>query len=96
MMHQILMICSDSQKVMEDPVVLAADGASYERSAISAWLASNDTSPVTGQRLDSGDAALVPDRALKSLMEAMRQLRPQERAPTPEGVRPWRSHMSQA
>lgn len=83
------MICPLTQKVMEDPVVLAVDGASYERSAITEWLAANGTSPVTGQRLTGGDAALVPNRALKSLMEAIGQLRPQERPPAAEGLRPW-------
>ena len=35
---------------MTDPVI-AADGHSYERAALEAWLAYNDISPVTGQPL---------------------------------------------
>lgn len=36
--------------MMADPVI-AADGHSYERAALEAWLAHNDISPVTGQSL---------------------------------------------
>lgn len=35
---------------MVDPVI-AADGFTYERSAIQAWLQAHDTSPVTNQTL---------------------------------------------
>ena len=35
---------------MQDPVI-AADGLSYERAALEAWLLQNSTSPVTGQPL---------------------------------------------
>ena len=35
---------------MQDPVI-AADGLSYERVALEAWLLQNSTSPVTGQPL---------------------------------------------
>ena len=35
---------------MTDPVI-AADGHTYERAALRAWLAHNSTSPVTGQPL---------------------------------------------
>ena len=35
---------------MVDPVI-AADGYTYERSAISDWLQQHETSPVTNQRL---------------------------------------------
>ena len=31
--------------------VIAADGHTYERAAMQAWLTQHDTSPVTGQRL---------------------------------------------
>ncbi len=35
---------------MVDPVI-AADGRTYERSAMEEWLHQHDTSPVTGDRL---------------------------------------------
>lgn len=59
------------QRAMKDPVVLISDGGSYERSAIKDWLAEHDTSPMTGWRLDS--KSIVPNRALKSLIEALSQ-----------------------
>ena len=36
--------------MMKQPVI-AADGYSYERAALEAWLLQNSTSPVTGQPL---------------------------------------------
>ena len=44
--------CPITREVMRDPVVLA-DGHSYERDAIQLWLATHDTSPMTGKVLDS-------------------------------------------
>ena len=38
-------------EIMEDPVI-ASDGISYERSAITAWLAYSSTSPLTRQPLE--------------------------------------------
>jgi len=55
--------CSISQDVMEDPVV-AADGHSYERPFITQWLEKNDTSPMTGERLEH--RGLTPNHNLKS------------------------------
>ncbi|CBJ33611.1 protein kinase [Ectocarpus siliculosus] len=37
---------------MEDPAV-AADGYTYERTAIECWLSEHDTSPVTGKALET-------------------------------------------
>lgn len=54
-----------------EPVVLLADGRSYERAAITTWLSAHDVSPITGRRLSSKDT--VPNRALKSLIEAVAQ-----------------------
>lgn len=54
-----------AQARMRDPV-LAADGESYEREAIKAWLIGHDTSPVTGARLDHKD--IIPNHALRSLL----------------------------
>lgn len=54
------------QERMRDPV-LAADGQSYERMAIEAWLAAGrDTSPVTGAPLAHSN--LIPNHALRSLL----------------------------
>ena len=52
--------------VMIDPVI-AADGFSYERSAIERWLMSHNTSPKTNAQLESRH--LIPNRNLKILIE---------------------------
>ena len=44
-------ICCITQEEMKDPVV-AADGHSYERDAIQAWLKDHKTSPLTGEELN--------------------------------------------
>ena len=57
--------CPITCELMEDPV-LAADGHSYERQAIEAWLATHSTSPKSGQELPS--AALIPNHALRNII----------------------------
>jgi hypothetical protein len=52
---------------MRDPVV-DREGNCYERQAIEAWLAVNATSPVSRNPLSVAD--LVPNRALKDMIEA--------------------------
>jgi len=54
-----------SQKVMRDPV-LCADGHSYERAAIAAWVDEHGTSPLTGAHVSSED--LVPNHALRCII----------------------------
>lgn len=54
--------CPISQEVMEDPYI-AADGFTYERRAIQAWLAKHNVSPVTKLALDHTDA--IPNRTLR-------------------------------
>lgn len=64
-------LCPITQDLMSDPVV-CADGHSYERSAIAAWLAGGHaTSPLTGARLPS--AALTPNYALRSIIRDWRE-----------------------
>ena len=58
-------ICSITQDIMSDPV-FAADGHSYERSAIARWLQANDTSPKTNLVLQHKQ--LTPNHGLKSLI----------------------------
>lgn len=48
--------------------MLAADGHSYEREAIRAWLVDHDTSPVTGEPL--AHRQLVQNWTLQSLLSA--------------------------
>jgi hypothetical protein len=56
-------VCPITHELMVDPV-LAADGFTYERHAITKWIAANTKSPMTNQELDT--SALFPNRILKS------------------------------
>ena len=51
------------QVLMADPVI-AADGHTYERHAITQWLQQHDTSPVTGSPLCH--SRLVPNVVVRS------------------------------
>ena len=59
-------VCPITQEVMRDPVS-PADGQSYERDAIAAWLRAQDTSPVTNERLPS--KRLTANHALRNAIE---------------------------
>ena len=54
-----------TQVVMVDPVI-AADGHTYERTAIQHWLQSSSLSPVTGDKLPH--TRLVPNVLVKSAL----------------------------
>ncbi|XP_074602382.1 WD repeat, SAM and U-box domain-containing protein 1-like isoform X2 [Brevipalpus obovatus] len=58
--------CPITHEVMKEPVV-ASDGYSYEQEAISRWVASNDTSPMTNEIFE--DKNLIPNRTLKLLIK---------------------------
>jgi hypothetical protein len=45
--------CPLTKELIKFPVVLVCDGYSYEKEAIKEWLKTNDTSPVTGIKLES-------------------------------------------
>jgi U-box domain len=53
---------------MGQAVLCNGDGHSYDQRAISEWLQTHDTSPVTGQPLATKD--LLPNHALRQLIEA--------------------------
>jgi hypothetical protein len=57
--------CPITLDVMDDPVV-AGDGFTYQKSAIEAWLAHSDKSPVTGKSMDT--RITFPNRALRSVL----------------------------
>jgi U-box domain len=61
-------LCPLTRAVMVDPVLCTGDGQTYERSAITQWLAVSDTSPVTGQPLASQE--ILPNHALRSIIQA--------------------------
>ena len=58
--------CPITHNIMNDPVI-CSDGQTYERSAIQTWLASNNTSPYTGAKLDN--KVLIPNIALRQAIE---------------------------
>ena len=60
-------VCPITQAVMEDPV-MTADGHTYERAAIEQWLASHNTSPLTGLPLSTHE--LVPNEQLARHIQA--------------------------
>eukprot|EP00657_Telonema_sp_P-1_P008271 TRINITY_DN29128_c0_g1_i2.p1 TRINITY_DN29128_c0_g1~~TRINITY_DN29128_c0_g1_i2.p1 ORF type:complete len:116 (+),score=27.40 TRINITY_DN29128_c0_g1_i2:166-513(+) len=53
--------------MMTDPVI-ASDGHSYERAAITEWISRNQTSPKTNQRL--ANANLIPNHTLKAAIQS--------------------------
>jgi hypothetical protein len=59
-----------SCELMEDPVV-AADGFTYERAAITEWIASHSTSPTTNQSMVS--KILFPNLSLRSQIVAWKE-----------------------
>jgi hypothetical protein len=59
-------ICPITQVVMVDPV-LGSDGRSYERSAITEWLRTHNTSPLTREVMTA--ETLKPNYALRSLIQ---------------------------
>ena len=63
-------VCPITQELMFDPVI-AADGHTYDRSAIQRWLTNHDTSPKTGKKLDHLN--LVENHNLKRLIDDLVQ-----------------------
>ena len=49
--------------------VIAADGYTYEKKAIEEWLKDHDTSPTTGEKLES--TVLIPNLALRELSKQL-------------------------
>jgi hypothetical protein len=66
-------LCPITLDVMDHPVV-AADGNSYEHAAITGWLVSHTTSPLTNAPLPN--TALVPNVALRNAIEEWRAVQP--------------------
>ena len=59
-------LCPIGQEIMRDPVT-CADGHSYESATIRSWLATHETSPLTGAQLPSN--ALISNHALRNSIE---------------------------
>jgi hypothetical protein len=65
--------CPITMQIMTDPVQ-AADGHTYERSAITTWLVHCQQSPITRSHMTAEE--LVPNRALRSAIEHYTTSRP--------------------
>ena len=59
-------LCPITYDLLRDPVI-AADGNTYERTAIETWLAKTQSSPLTGESLEHSQ--LSPNRTLKKIIE---------------------------
>lgn len=64
------LLCPITLELMRDPVI-AADGHTYEREAITAWLEARATSPKTGE--DLADSRLIPNHVLRGQVIAWRE-----------------------
>ena len=62
------LICPITHETMRDPVV-AADGFSYERSAIERWLQTSDRSPTTNEPMNSTN--LITNHAARMILDSM-------------------------
>ena len=60
-------VCPITAEIMTDPVS-TADGFSYERTAITEWLRTKDTSPFTGATLES--KLLFPNYSLRNVIRS--------------------------
>ena len=79
-------LCPITQAIMTDPVI-GSDGITYERSAIEAWFAAgNSTSPMTRQPMTS--QSLVPNYALKALIEEAGAVNAATAPPEPKSTEP--------
>ena len=65
-------ICPITTEIMGEPVV-AADGQSYERTAIERWLATKSTSPLTGGELEH--SILIPNHNLRRTIREWQEAR---------------------
>ena len=64
------LVCPITRQLFKDPVLLVEDGHTYERSAVTAWLERNDTSPMTGAPL--ARKTLAPNFAVRQMADAAR------------------------
>jgi len=64
--YKMSMMCPITQTLMADPVI-AADGHSYERSAIEHWMGTSNKSPMTGSELTT--RFLITNHTLRSIIK---------------------------
>ena len=61
--------CPIGGVIMNDPAILVGTGLSYERAAIVAHLNAHGTDPATGLALSAEEQRLLPNPALKGLID---------------------------
>ena len=69
-----IFLCPITTELMRDPVS-TVDGLTYERSAIETWLATHDTSPLTGKVLES--SLLIPCVLVRSQIRELLEKHPE-------------------
>ena len=65
-----LFICPITQDIMKDPVI-CSDGYTYERAAISQWMSTKNTSPLTNQPFQHNN--LTSNHMLRSSIQEWQQ-----------------------
>jgi hypothetical protein len=65
----LTMRCPLSGEIMQDPVILACNGLSYERAVLEEWIREVGTNPESGGPLD--DARVMENPCFKSLIRAV-------------------------
>ncbi|KAJ3020791.1 UNVERIFIED_CONTAM: hypothetical protein HDU68_009969 [Siphonaria sp. JEL0065] len=60
-----ILSCPITWEPFIDPVLLAADGHTYERTALQKWFTQHYTSPITGQRLCS--LSITPNHGIRTI-----------------------------
>ena len=73
-------ICPITSEIMTDPVS-TVDGFTYERTAITEWLRTKDTSPSTGATLES--KTLIPNLMARSMIRSFVEERAVTAVPPP-------------
>jgi hypothetical protein len=68
------LVCPITAELFQDPVLLVEDGYTYERSAVTAWLENNDTSPMSGAALTT--KTLAPNIRARQQADAARGGKP--------------------
>jgi len=78
-MVEEICVCPITGDIFKDPV-MAADGQTYERYAITRWFQDHDTSPITGAKLPNLN--LTPNIALRHMIEILQPRKVQTPAAT--------------
>ena len=62
--------CPITQEVPSDPHMLVGDGQTYDKKDIARWLQTHDTSPMSGLKLNLTQQHLVPNYAVRDIIQA--------------------------